>query len=454
MTGDSRSAEASRFRVGELLGAPDEVFRPLTSEREAAFERALGRSRESLLPRLALGTLAICAAVLVGWWAIRGADKPALPFTASTSLGSDDDPHLPERNFTADGAREGTLQFADGSVVTLTPGARARVLAQGKDPQRSQVMVTDGRVRFAVRHGSQTHWQVSAGPFRVHVTGTSFTVSWSPRGARFLLVLTEGSVRVEGAGAGAGLPLRAGQTLTADVQTGEIHVARNDEQPETTAPAAETAPAQPAPPPQLAQPAPPPPARRLPTQIDETAARSVELSLLLASPPLTTTPGPHQEEPDPAATWAALLTAGDYRAIIAAAETMGIDRCLRRCSAAAQMSLADAARYRGRRELARQLLHTLVAGPLQAAEIARAQYLLGQLAESEGAHRTAIEAYRRCEAADRHGPYGALALGRTVNLLATLRDAPAARQAAARYLQRFAGGPFAEQAQRLIDGRP
>ena len=66
-------------------------------------------------------------------------------------------------------------------------------------------------------HAEGTLWRVHAGPFQVRVTGTRFTTTWN--GGKLQVALYEGSVVIEGALLGAGVPLRAGQRLTIEGET-------------------------------------------------------------------------------------------------------------------------------------------------------------------------------------------------------------------------------------------
>jgi hypothetical protein len=415
--------ESERFELGALLGPPPAARSTLTAQRLRALERALGgagRPRWRLLAALALGAGAIGAV----WLARARESEP--PYHASASLRVEE----PERGraFSAGPQDEGTLRFTDGSSVTLLPGARAMVLA--RDAERAKVAVTDGRVRFDVRQGSGTEWHVSAGPFRVSVAGSLCTVTWWAQRGVLELAVARGSARVEGAGAGAGLPVAAGQILTADVSTGEIHVARV--QPAVAADAH-------AAPPLVVPPLVTPPPAVTPPAV---------------TPPTASAPAPEPTEPDPASRWTALVNEGAYPEVLRAAEAMGIERCLARCSPAAKMSLADAARYRGQIDLARRALLALVDGDPQAGEVARSHYLLGQMAEREGAGAAALAEYRRCESADGRGTYASLALGRSIALLADLGDDGAARAAAQRYLERFPAGPHAERARAVVGRAP
>jgi hypothetical protein len=146
------------------------------------------------------------------------------------------------------------------------------------------------------------------------------------------------------------------------------------------------------------------------------------------------------------------VDAGEYERIVAEAQAMGVDRCLSSCSDEAKMALADAARYQGNRGLALRVLATLTDGSPLGKEVARAHYLLGQIADRDGDRAAAALAYERCEHLDARGGYAALALGRLMAIRAASGDHQGARQAAERYLARHPDGPHADEARTLVSG--
>jgi hypothetical protein len=419
MRDDRQPHEQERFQLGALIASeqrPGATPEALAPHRLARLERALGAGPGRgvrVFAVLALVGTAAAAAVLVP--RLRPASHEQPLYRASPELAIETAAGVP--TFAAPG-REGALQFQDGSEVRLAIGARVRLVA--REPARAQVTVLQGQARFRVRHQDRTDWRVEAGPFRVLVTGTAFAVDWAADAARFQVAVTEGSVRVEGGGTGMGLPLLAGQSLTADATTGDMRVWRGGGASGgvQTSPSAQSA----------AAPLPPPTTPSAPA----------------GHPPPTV--------PDRSFRWAALVDAGEYQRIVAEAQAMGIDRCLRSCSDEAKMALADAARYQGNRALALRVLATLTEGSPLGKEVARAHYLRGQIAEREGDRAAAALAYERCEHLDARGGYAALALGRLMAIRAASGDDQGARQVAERYLARHPDGPHADEARTLVSG--
>jgi TolA-binding protein len=149
--------------------------------------------------------------------------------------------------------------------------------------------------------------------------------------------------------------------------------------------------------------------------------------------------------------WAGLIAQGDFAGVIKDAEKRGIDATLASASAAELTSLADAARYTKRNDLARQALLGLRARYPGTARSSDAAFFLGRLAESpssfSGAALTWYETYLHESA---RGPYAGEALGREIALLART-DRVRAQKAAQLYLERFPHGTQAEQAKSLLE---
>jgi transmembrane sensor len=97
--------------------------------------------------------------------------------------------------FTA-GAQTRVLRLADGSHVTLAPGARVEIALS---PARRALRLTRGEAWFAVVHDAQRPFTVST-PFGTATDiGTAFDVRLEPRAT--LITVAEGTVRVAAQGA-------------------------------------------------------------------------------------------------------------------------------------------------------------------------------------------------------------------------------------------------------------
>ncbi|MEZ4298732.1 MAG: FecR family protein, partial [Polyangiaceae bacterium] len=107
-----------------------------------------------------------------------------------------------------------TISFSDGTRVEVEASSSVRVADAGL--RGADLVQERGRAMYSVVHRPVASWSVEAGPYRVRVTGTRFSVAWSPESGTFVAELYEGSVTIEGPNAGAGVQLRGGQRLRAD----------------------------------------------------------------------------------------------------------------------------------------------------------------------------------------------------------------------------------------------
>lgn len=145
-----------------------------------------------------------------------------------------------------DGARcstaEGTVTFSDGTHVALDPQTQVRIapLAFGRG---AEIELDDGNATLAVRHRQNARWAVLAGPFRVEVTGTRFSVGWSKMRQDLNVAVTEGEVHVSGGNLEHATVLRPGQTLQASARTEQPspRAAQPSPQAEQAGPAAQPA---------------------------------------------------------------------------------------------------------------------------------------------------------------------------------------------------------------------
>jgi transmembrane sensor len=88
------------------------------------------------------------------------------------------------------------LRFSDGSLVSLSAGAHARVSAV--DANGARIVVDRGGASASVVHRGRSRWVLDVGPFEVLVSGTRFDVNWDSNEEVFRLDLEEGSVLVSG----------------------------------------------------------------------------------------------------------------------------------------------------------------------------------------------------------------------------------------------------------------
>ena len=307
---------------------------------------------------------------------------------------------------------EASLRLDDGSQLTLAPGARGRLTEVRARGVRFSIETGSVGVEVAKREGG-ADYVLDAGPYAVRVTGTRFVMSWEPAHERMRLDLTEGSVVITGPQAEAGLTLRAGQNVT--LEPDGIRVA-------------------------------------------DASSRSVP-SLDPPSPSSTTLPPPSESAlPAPSAStsakaergpsWAERVAAGDFEGVLADAEARGIDATLNGAGAGELMTLADAARYGGKSQLAGDALRAVRKRFPGTKAASTAAFLLGRMAEDGGRSEQAINLYDTTLAEG--GTFAAEALGRKMLLIQRRSGNAGARATAEQYLKSYPRGAYATAARTIL----
>jgi hypothetical protein len=354
------------------------------------------------------------------------------------------------------------VRFSDGTEVGLERGSRAWVVATGAEG--AQLRLEDGRAHFSVVHRPHARWSVEAGPFVVSVTGTKFDVEWSGANDLLRVHLLNGVVTVGGPQTRGGVTLLPGQVLEARPDEGILRIepaplaalspAATPPLP-STPPVVAASPGEPYPRPAPAlagepsSPVPVSPAERKAPGVDRlprpAAARGRALALATA-PPLLAEVGND---------WGRQIARGDFQRILREADASGTEACLRSLPSDRLAALGDAARYAGRRDLARRVLlsqRTRFAGSAAASE---ATFLLGRLAEDgHQPDSAALPWYERYLAEAPAGVYAAEALGRQMLILGERADDLRAREIARKYLERYPRGAYVVQAREILEGAP
>jgi TolA-binding protein len=175
---------------------------------------ALDRPRRPTAARWAFGLAgaAACAAA-VGLVFFR-----PVPISYSVSLSSAADAakrgNVGER-LVAPAAGALALKFSDGSEVTLPSRAQAHV--DGLDARGATLAVEEGTIEVSVVHRAHTRWEVRAGRYWIHVTGTKFSTGWDQHARTFVVTMHEGSVVVTGPGLKQPTRVVGGQRLRANM---------------------------------------------------------------------------------------------------------------------------------------------------------------------------------------------------------------------------------------------
>lgn len=305
---------------------------------------------------------------------------------------------------------EGSLDVrsSDGSAIALSPGGRARVTET--TARGATVLLENGALDASIHHARpDTRWSFRAGPFDVAVVGTRFHVAWSASTEVFEIAMIEGSVTVSGPLLAEGRTIYAGERLRVGVREAAFEIVRG----ETRAPPSAQASVEPAP----------------ERAVEEPASSSSS----------SARPSPSASS---SAAYRELLAAGKYADAMTAIEQVGFASTIERASTPELYAIADAARFSGRADRAREAL--LLARKRGAR--GKSAFLLGKLAADQRSGDAAswFDTYLREE------PNGALAeqaLGRLLEL--TQRDPARARPLAERYLASYPSGAFAALARSI-----
>lgn len=351
--------------------------------------------------------------------------------------------------FSAPATESVPLNFSDGTRIDLTAGSRARLVAL--EPTSVTLAIESGRARVHVVHKPNATWQLSTGPFTVHVTGTRFTVGWNPEQDTFELELTEGSVELSGCIFGQAQRVSAGQIVRASCKRGQVSITRRAEDElglvPTAAPISSSSGAAPEP---------------SATAASSPAPGVVALNDLPLEPPANSAKaGAATSGTDPARraelglSWQSLAKSGKYREAFVTANSNGFESECSNASASELVLLGDAARYAGegrKSEYALKRLRQLFPGTKRAAEGA---FALGRLSfDTLGSYAQAAQWFRTYL---REQPAGALtreARGRLIEALQRSGDEQAAMAAAELYLRDYPDGPYARLARRIAVGHP
>lgn len=381
--------------AGEMPGSRHASERARFVERAARPPSAVGR--RSLIG--AVLATAIMAAFLVLW------TRPSEPVPLTFVVGAGQEQGKLGIYYAAPDSAELPLRFSDGSKVSVKPGGGVRV--SRADIRQAVVLLEKGGAHVTVIPREGGTWQVAAGPYTVHVTGTEFTVQWDSGRAELTVEMRSGKVLVTGPGIESGV----------EVSGTERFVSHARPRAEEARPAAAA------------------PVVQEPAALD---------AGVVVAPPATRAP---ITSPAARRSWSALAARGDYGSILREAEQEGLDRTMQTVNGSELSALADAARFSGRAPLARRALLTLRARFPGSAQATSAAFILGRLEDESGNANEALEWYGQY--LSEGGPLAGEALGRKMVALRKVGRLDQARETASQYLDRFAEGPYAAHARDL-----
>jgi len=307
---------------------------------------------------------------------------------------------------------EQSLRFSDGSSVVAAPHTTTRVLHIA--PNGAELALERGHLEAHVVHRDATRWQVAAGPFVVHVTGTRFHVSWDPQGEKLAVSVTEGRVEVTGGGQPRH-ELVAGSSLELSVSAGtELKSAFAAPEPASSAePRTESA---------------------------ESARDEDELIRPRKAA---------ERKPD----FRELSTAGRYREALALVEQQGFAAECESLGARDLLTLGSTARLAGRADRAKEAYLAVRRRFPGGSEAGISAFSLGRLASDAGRASDAMAWFKRYLSEQPSGALSREAAGRLLELLEQSGNQAAAREAATSYLKQYPSGPHAGLAERVLARR-
>jgi transmembrane sensor len=378
---------------GAAMKNDDKLWQAVEREQAAHLEDQPGPSAEALRSHLAkrvqrpapprnrrtiavLLPLAAAAAWMI-WHNLSG--KPGLSYTVAERAQPTNTTHRAPKDHSL------ALKFSDQSEVDLLATATLQVASL--EPEGATIRLLSGSIQTHVQHQALTRWIVLAGAFAVQVTGTRFLTTYDATEQTIVVDLFEGSVRVSGGALGEGVPLRAGQRLTASERSRTFSV--------TPQPSVSTGVARPA----------------------------ERLAVTTAAPP---SEGPKSEYPEP----------GIQHTVAQTASTL--------------LEQGDKARYDGHSMQAQRAYQTLLDRFPKAPEASDAVFALARLAFDSGNMHTAGVLFGRYAANFPEGTFHEQALGRWLEALVRDGDIAEARRVARVYIGLYPRGDHLKVAQTCL----
>ncbi|KIG15502.1 hypothetical protein DB30_05525 [Enhygromyxa salina] len=319
------------------------------------------------------------------------------------------------------------LAFSDSTAVELAPGGRMHIADIRSNG--ASVVLDAGEVALSVHHERDTSWQVVAGPWQVHVTGTQFSVAWEPAVQSFRVAVIEGSVRVEGPD-GDITNLRGGDTLIRERGKATI-------EPET----------------QLAgvtgDPSDDPPGPGAELDGEPVASLDPTASGVDLEPSKPSAPKPAQTKQ---LSWDQHFDNSEYAAAWQALARLpgGIHGEAKQANANTLLDLADVAQYTKHGDDARKLLEQLRQRFPASDEAGKAAFALGRLAATGGSQAQAASWFELYLDEAPNGSLAGDALARLIDSYDALGRKADASAAAKRYLARFPKGSHADKAAKIL----
>ena len=411
---DDPALDPTALRVADFVSA--EVGEPISSSNEKAFVRRLAHHRQTQRSRrrLTLGVAVASTLVVAGLAGSRFREQAPATTVLSYRVDNQDPPS--GGYLLAPQTAESLLAFSDGSKVRMAARARGRVVDVSSRGARFALDAGQASVDIVPRPRAQ--WIFEAGPFRVNVHGTSFTIAWNPVDSVFEVRLASGAISVASPVAGPEIQMRAGQTLKVSLRDqssslGTLGTAVGGGGEVSS------------------------PAERAP------AANSFE-------PPRTAPNGPAEPPRWSHRGWMSALSENRAADILADADRRGPTSVIDRADSDDLWALANAARYSGRHALAGQALNAHRRRFPSSDRSREAAFLLGRLHDGDPDPGEALRWYDRYLVEAHDGVGVTDALGRKMTLLERSNRRAEALAVAREYLRRSPRGTYANAARALV----
>jgi len=407
---DPTAERVADFVSAEIAGSPASA-----TSSEKGFLRRLERYRQTRRSRrrLTAGVAVAAMLVVVGLAGSRFRNQAPTGTVLSYRVDNQDPPS--GGYILASQTEDALVAFSDGSKVKVAARARGRVVEVSS--RGARFALDAGQASVDIVHRPRAQWTFEAGPFRVNVHGTSFTIAWNPIDTVFEVRLASGAISVASPVAGPEIQMRAGQTLRVSLRDqsttmGTVSSLGSPGSLGTMNGGRDVAPA------------------TEPPQTDPGGA---------ADPPRWSHRG-----------WMSALSENRAAAIVADADRRGPTAVIERADSEDLWALANAARYAGRYALAGQALSAHRRRFPASDRSREAAFLLGRLHDGDPDPSEALGWYDRYlrEAHDSVGV--ADALGRKMTLLQRSSRRAEALAVARDYLRRSPRGTYANAARALV----
>lgn len=415
MSSDVKPFEELGMKVADALGAGPSEETVMLQRRD--FLEQVSQSQRAPRYQRAAGIAAAAAvlAVVLGIIFKMNAKDP-LPFW----IGQERNPGAEGQWVRAESQALLPIRFQGGSEVALSSQAAARIITA--DTEAVRIDLASGKVSCSINGNRHTEWQIAAGPYTVHVTGTVFTTEWDPAHSKLDVAVSRGSVLVTGANLSAhGVQLAVGDHLRVDGEKALIAL-----NPETESTAA--------------------------TEDEEPLSGP---ALLTVEPPVRENEN-LLDEPIPTPAPNRNGTVRGLRAPAQKAEPDGsdeenLDKMLATGDVESLWQIAMQARYNRNGGTAKTVLLTIRERFKDSKRAETAAFVLGRVfQELQGSPRTAAGWFRRYLDESPNGPLAEEALGRLFDVYDKAGDEASAARYADQYLALYPSGLFADSARQVL----